>query len=121
MMISGTDIVFKDHGTVSALLNVAAIVWMEWEDAMFQDGRGTAYGYMSLPSEGIDELFIYRDQATLESWRDHGMTEANADSMICALIRDGDLTVIVGDAEKTETARLLSTMRKVFSALDAVN
>lgn len=85
-----------------------------WPEGLVESGGGLLLGglvkdesvWRNAISQGLDELFIDKSQASYDAWRDEGHTVEYADQMVHLLWRSNSLTIVVDNAD-SETAHLV--------------
>lgn len=102
-MIGGTDIVRQLPGIApgDALELLARVVCDRWENAVLQDANAPARfrSFQEASFGKLRELFVFRDSDAYESWRLHGATEGNANTLVHLLANDREVTIVVDDPE----------------------
>lgn len=124
-MIGGTDIIFETARGGFSIVPLLDSLLDVWPDALLQDADGDSIQGLSNvlanpPTSEPHEFFVYRDQASADSWANAGWTQAHANDMVHLLVADDasrpdviQLTLVIG-AFTSDTLRLVVA---VFEAL----
>ena len=124
-MIAGTDLILetpRQSFDVGPILDAAFDVWPDgfFQDAEAEDHHPLITALVEQRARACREFFIYKDQASVDSWAKEGWTEQHANNMVHFLITEDaarpdilQLTLVIGSAT-SETVRLFAG---VFDAL----
>jgi len=107
-MIGGTDIVFHGPTTSEDVDLILRTLLVKWPDARIQAADSldaTSLRDFRLLAPVPVELIVYRDAASLDSWRASGATSENQGAMM-HLIANADGTTIVVDRADSPLAWL---------------
>ena len=109
-MISGSDIIIANPGrSVPEVLDaIVRTIQDRWPESIIQDGAtGQRFAsYSAVPFGALQELFVYRDESSFESWKLLGAHPTNSNAMIHALADDDEITLVVDDPEDQAIASI---------------
>lgn len=118
-MIGGSDIVFDPYGmdAGSSLASVARIALRYWPDAVFVDAeRGERFSsYTAAEFGSLRELFVFRDELSRSIWEESGAASDNMNTMICAIARDEELTLVVEDSRAAPMNSILNELEGLLN------
>ena len=100
-MIGGVDMHLPSMaGDLSVEVAVRAIR-QRWTRAVFEDGiTGERYNlFEQIPFGEIEELFVYRDSASADTWDAEGAIPATHNTMIHLIPGDDLLTVVIDEKD----------------------
>ena len=116
-MISGSDIIIANPGrSVPEVLDaIVRIIQARWSGSIIQDGAtGQRFAsYSAVPFGALQELFVYRDEVSFESWRSLGADPTNSNTMLHALVNDDEITLVVDDP----TDRMIASIQRELTEL----
>jgi hypothetical protein len=118
-MIGGEDIIIEtsDRRKPAVLDLVVRFIRRRWPHAVVQDGTsGNCFSsYAALPFGHIEELFVYRDERSFETWMRVGADVENANSMIHLLADETTLTLVVDDPGDPTMASVIEESRDALA------
>jgi hypothetical protein len=97
-MIGGVDLILKGRTRSDDADLILRAVRRAWPSACFQraDAENAApLSAVRFPVDNMDEFFVYRDAACLESWQTNGASTENEDTMIHVVVSPQEITIIV--------------------------
>jgi len=107
-MIGGKDIVFGKHTEPLDRIVLVQTFRKTWPHLVVQDGAAEdivsfddALGIVA----SSDEFFVYRDDASFQSWSEHGARSDNEDQMVHVIVAPDEVTFVVAGVV-SETYRL---------------
>ena len=105
-MIGGMDVTLAGPTSPAEMLLALKYLHGRWPKAIAEDqyDHRLTWSYIPPLSAGL-ELFVFRDPAAAESWRESGATEENSDSLVHLIFEPDCLTLVV-DSGASETRRL---------------
>lgn len=110
-MIGGTDIVFGGRPDPADRAAIVRTVVEAWPHALFvdatRDDAPTPLGGLAPPFALPDELLVYRDQRSFESWEREGATPENADTMLHFLFTSEGVTAVYHGGSGSESERMV--------------
>jgi hypothetical protein len=112
-MMGGDDL-WVDGASSGAEIDLT-VRWLRgiWENALVElPGRPVVLPIHSerlFPLTSAAEAFIYRDEASFESWRRDGLTAGNADAVIWVSANEEALSFVVDD-RNSDSGRLVSEL-----------
>lgn len=118
-MIGGSDIVFDPSGmdVGASLASVARIALRYWPDAVFVDAeRGKRFSsYTAAEFGALRELFIFRDELSRSIWEESGAAGDSMNTMIYAIARDEELTLVVEDSRAAPINSVLNELEGLLN------
>lgn len=124
-MVSGTDVIFETARQGFEVLPLLDAVLVVWPDGLLQNAEDDAVHRLTdvLTGQTVSvsrEFFVYKDQATADSWARDGWTEEHANDMAHFLIVEDaarpemlQLTLVIGSV----TGEMVRLIDEVFDAL----
>jgi hypothetical protein len=117
-MIGGSDVVFDLCGMdpSAALASVARIAQRSWPDAVLVDAeRGKRFSsYTAAEFGALHEIFVFRDEASRQTWEELGAAGDNMNTIVYAIARDDALTLVLEDARAAPMTSILSALDGLF-------
>jgi hypothetical protein len=115
-MIGGIDVHLPTMAGDSSTEVAVRAIRQRWPRAVFENGiTGERYDHFwQIPFGEIEELFVYRDSASADTWDDKGAIPAVYNMMI-HLIPDDDLLTVVMDEKDSAMEELLAAIKSGLS------
>jgi hypothetical protein len=127
-MIGGTDVIFETARQGFDLRSILDAALEVWPDGFFQnaDEEGVRQLTAVLADQGesaTHEFFVYKDEASAESWDRDGWTEEHGNDMAHFLVVEDaprpemlQLTLVIGSAT-VETVRLIAAVLEALGRM----
>ncbi len=113
-MIGGRDIVLEWSSDSATRRVLVQMLRSAWPEAYVEDARSSG---AAVPIAGLDpetlpaEMFVYKNAVSRDTWDADGATDANADTMIHALVAMNTMTLVVDRAAGAESASIAESIR----------
>ena len=122
-MIGGTDIILESLGLTAAatLEAVTRVASRQWPDAVLVDassGRRFA-SFAAAEFGGLRELFVFRDEVSRKIWEQVGLDENNAETMVYAITRPNELTLVVADPQARTVRAVVEDLKQLVAYVAA--
>jgi hypothetical protein len=118
-MIGGTDIILENFSLDSAatLEAVARVASRQWPEAVLVDASsGRRFASFAAAEFGmLRELFVFRDEASRKTWEQMGLDEGNADTMVYAITRPNELTLVVADPQARTVRAVVEELEQLLA------
>ena len=116
-MIGGDDLLVEGPTTMSDVDLALRMLMRKWREAVIEDDRGRVH--MSSdpdlwPLPRINELFVYRDQASFDSWKSEGLTDENAEAVVWISIQTDAISFVMNDRE-SPTGRVVQEVTEAIT------
>lgn len=105
-MIGGHDEIFKCDRPPIVMEFIVRMIRHLWKNAPVEDPDTDKE-----PCGLERELFIYKDLAAADSWKNNGAIPENADTMIHILRGSGTVTMVVDNPGSAEMKQLIEDIR----------
>lgn len=115
-MIGGIDVQIPTRcGPLSTEVAVRA-VRQRWPHAEYENGvTGERYSeFCRIPFGQVEEIFVYRDRASADSWDAQGASPSLYNTMI-HIVADQDLITVVVDERDSSMEEIIAAISSAFS------
>jgi hypothetical protein len=122
-MFAGEEITIPFVMDRGMALELSARAMLEvWKDGIIQDGQTAEvyHDFSAVPFGRMQEMMIYRDEASVESWERLGADEENRNTMVHFLFPaehlggDENMVFVLDDVMAAEAISIISAVRSVF-------